>query len=178
MHLTVIPERCSGCKICELACSVGRENVNNPKKSRMRVMVLYPHPVIRMPIVCRQCGVPKCGEGCPTHAIYKENGVVRLDKEKCISCNQCLTSCPFGAMFLHEDIEHPFKCDLCEGDPLCVKACPKEALKFHPKHILGQAHRLSAARSYAKMSKVEYMDDGQKKTLKYAKITKGGSDDR
>jgi len=28
------------------------------------------------------------------------------------------------------------------------------------------------------MSKVEYMDDGQKKTLKYAKITKGGSDDR
>ena len=58
MHLTVIPERCSGCKVCELACSVGREKVNNPKKSRMRVMVLYPHPVIRMPIVCKQCGVP------------------------------------------------------------------------------------------------------------------------
>jgi Fe-S-cluster-containing hydrogenase component 2 len=81
-------------------------------------------------------------------------------------------------MFLHEDIEHPFKCDLCDGEPLCVQACPKEALKFHPKHILGQAHRLSAARSYAKMSKVEYMDDGKKKTLKYAKITKGGRDER
>jgi hypothetical protein len=28
------------------------------------------------------------------------------------------------------------------------------------------------------MSKVEYMDDGQKKTLKYAKITRGGRDER
>jgi hypothetical protein len=28
------------------------------------------------------------------------------------------------------------------------------------------------------MSKVEYMDDGQRKTLKYAKITKGGKDER
>ena len=90
MQLTVIPERCSGCRVCELACSIGHEGVNNPKKSRVRVMVLYPHPVIRMPIICRQCGVPKCGEACPTNAIYKEDGVVLLDVEKCISCNQCL----------------------------------------------------------------------------------------
>ena len=105
MHLTVIPERCSGCKVCELACSVGRAGANNPKKSRIRVMVMYPHPVIRMPIVCKQCGVPKCGEGCPTNAIYRVNGTVHIDEERCISCYQCITSCPFGAMFLHEDIE-------------------------------------------------------------------------
>ena len=177
MHLTVIPERCSGCKVCELACSVGRAGANNPKKSRIRVMVLYPHPVIRMPIVCKQCGVPKCGEGCPTNAIYRENGMVQLDEEKCMSCNQCITSCPFGAMFLHEEVEQPLKCDLCDGQPLCVKACPKEAIKFHPKHILGQAHRLAAARNYAMMSKVEYMDGGEKKTLRYAKIVKGGQDE-
>ncbi|MDF1536538.1 MAG: 4Fe-4S dicluster domain-containing protein [bacterium] len=177
MHLTVIPERCSGCKVCELACSVGRAGANNPKKSRIRVMVLYPHPVIRMPIVCKQCGVPKCGEGCPTNAIYRENGVVQIDEEKCISCYQCIASCPFGAMFLHEEVEQPLKCDLCDGQPMCVQACPKEALKFHPKHILGQAHRLSAARNYAKMSKVEYMDGGEKKTLRYARIKKGGQDE-
>ena len=94
---------------------------------------------------------------------------MRLDVEKCISCNQCLISCPFGAMFLHDDIDRPFKCDLCEGTPLCVEACPKEALKFHPKHILGQAHRLSAARNYAKLSKVGYMDGGQKKVIHYTK---------
>lgn len=169
MHLTVIPERCSGCKVCELACSVGRMGVNNPKKSCVRVMVLYPQPVIRMPIMCKQCGIPKCAESCPTNAIFRENGIVRLDGEKCISCNQCIISCPFGAMFLHEDVEHPIKCDLCDGAPLCVEACPKEALKFHPKHILGQAHRLSAARNYARMSKVEYMDGEHKKILRYAR---------
>jgi Fe-S-cluster-containing hydrogenase component 2 len=80
-------------------------------------------------------------------------------------------------MFLHGDVEHPFKCDLCDGDPLCVTACPKEALKFHPKHILGQAHRLRTAQNYAKMSKVEYMDDGQKRTLQYAKIKKDDRDE-
>jgi formate hydrogenlyase subunit 6/NADH:ubiquinone oxidoreductase subunit I len=60
---------------------------------------------------------------------------------------------------------------------LCVQACPKEALKYHPKHILGQAHRLAAARNYAKMSKVEYLDGGEKRILRYAKIRKGGQDE-
>ena len=46
--LTVIPERCSGCKLCEVVCSINRFGANNPKKSSIRVMVIYPHPVIRM----------------------------------------------------------------------------------------------------------------------------------
>jgi len=40
--LAVVPERCSGCKICELVCSIERFGVNNPKKSAIRVMVVYP----------------------------------------------------------------------------------------------------------------------------------------
>ena len=55
--LTVIPEQCSGCKICELVCSIKHFGVNNPKKAAIRVMVTYPHPVMRMPIVC---GSAKC----------------------------------------------------------------------------------------------------------------------
>jgi len=63
--LTVVPEKCSGCKLCEVVCSINRFGINNPKKSCIRVMVVYPHPVIRMPIICRQCKVPKCQENCP-----------------------------------------------------------------------------------------------------------------
>jgi hypothetical protein len=52
--LTVIPEQCSGRRICELVCAIKHFGVNNPKKAAIRVLTTYPHPVVRMPIVCIQ----------------------------------------------------------------------------------------------------------------------------
>ena len=75
-RLTVVPERCSGCRLCEVVCSLVRFGVNNPKKSCLRVMIAYPHPVIRMPIICHQCREPKCAENCPTDAIEVQDGIV------------------------------------------------------------------------------------------------------
>ena len=37
--LAVIPELCSGCRMCELACAIEHYGVNNPKKSAIRVLV-------------------------------------------------------------------------------------------------------------------------------------------
>jgi len=168
--LAVIPERCSGCKICELVCGIHHFGVNNPKKSGIRVMVLYPHPVIRMPVVCSQCKEPKCADGCPTNAIVRKDGIVHIDEELCISCQMCVESCPFGAIYVHPDISMPFKCDLCGGDPKCVQACPNHALVLVPEHILGQAHRMTNVLSYAHMKEVEYVEKGEKKRLRYAEI--------
>lgn len=167
-RLTVVPERCSGCRLCELVCAMTHFGVINPKKSAIRVSVLYPHPVIRMPIVCRQCAKPKCMENCPADAISRRDGVVQIDPEKCISCQQCVITCPFGAMFVHDDLPTPFKCDLCGGDPECVKICPKDAIQFVPQHQLGQAHRTASALRYAHMKEVEYVEEGRKKKLRYA----------
>ncbi len=169
-RLVVIPEKCSGCKICEVVCSIHRFGVNNPKKSAIRVMVLYPHPVIRMPIFCNQCREPKCQENCPTEAIVRKNGIVEIDEERCVSCQQCVVSCPFGAIFLHEDIPVPFKCNLCGGVPQCVRECPNNALFYQPEHILGQAQRVVNALKYTHMKEVLYIEKGEKKRLRYAGI--------
>ena len=166
--ISVIPERCSGCRLCELACSINKFGVNNPKKSCIRVMVVYPHPVIRMPIVCKQCKNPKCVSACPAGAIRQENGAGYIDKELCFSCQQCVSACPFGAIFVHHDIDVPFKCDLCGGDPECVKACPKGALQFVPEHTLGQAHRMESVLKYSHLREVEYVEKEEIKRLRYA----------
>ena len=169
-RLMVVPERCSGCRLCESACALQHHGVNNPKKAAIRIIALYPHPMIRMPVVCRQCSHPKCAENCPTDAISTDNGVVKIDADRCISCRQCVISCPFGAIYVHDDIATPFKCDLCGGHPACVQACPKGALQYVPEHELGEANRVASALRYAHMKEVEYVEKGERKKLRYAEI--------
>lgn len=170
--LTVIPEKCSGCKMCELACAIKHFGVNNPKKSAVRVLVTYPHPVVRMPIVCSQCKKPPCEDACPVGALSRSNGVVHLDEEVCISCYRCIEACPFGAVYAHDDCTFPIKCDLCEGDPECVKQCPKGALLLLPEHSLGSSNRLNNVLSYSQMKEIEYSDEGETKIIRYAEIGK------
>ena len=169
-QLAVIPERCSGCRICEITCAVHRQNVNNPKKASIRVTTVYPHPVVRMPVVCSQCHDAKCMAACPVGALYRQDGVVHLNDEECIGCKACVRACPFGAMYIHSDLKVPLKCDLCadNGEPQCVKMCPTGALEYIPEHVFGQSHRLNNVLSYAHMKEIEYMEKGKPKQLHYA----------
>jgi Fe-S-cluster-containing hydrogenase component 2 len=170
--LAVIPELCSGCRICELVCAIEHFGVNNPKKSAVRVLVTYPHPVVRMPVVCSQCKSPVCAEACPVGALTRTNGVVKLDREACVSCQKCVEACPFGAIYAHSDVDHPIKCDLCEGEPRCVECCPKSAIRLIPEEALGEAKRMGNALSYAHMKEIEFWEKGEKKTIHYAEIGK------
>ena len=170
--LVVVPERCSGCRTCELVCSIKHFGVVNPKKSAIRVMVVYPHPVVRMPVVCSQCRIPKCADSCPVNAITRQDGVVEILDEVCIACMKCLDSCPFGAIYAHEDVERPIKCDLCGGEPECVRQCPTNALLMVPEHVMGQAHRMDNVLSYTHMKEIEFVEEGEPKRLRYAEIGK------
>ena len=170
--LTVIPEECSGCRICELVCAIKHFGVNNPKKAAIRVLITYPHPVVRMPIVCSQCKEPTCAQVCPTDVLRWVDGVVQLDKEGCISCYKCVEACPFGALYAHEDCEVPIKCDMCGGDPECVRKCPKGALKLIPEAALGESKRLNNVLSYTQMKEIEFYEKGEHKTIHYAEIGK------
>ena len=170
--LTVIPEQCADCHLCELVCTIKHFGVNNPKKAAIRVVNTYPHPVMRMPIVCSQCKRPACGAVCPVGALSRIDGVVQLDKSLCISCFACVEACPFGAMYAHEDCDVPIKCDMCGGDPECVKHCPLGALRLIPEHALGETRRLNNVLSYTQMREIEYYEKGEKRTIRYAEIGK------
>jgi len=155
-----------------MVCAIKHFHANNPKKSAIRVLITYPHPVVRMPIVCSQCKVPPCEDVCPVNAISRVDGRVRLDTSVCISCYHCVEACPFGAIYAHDDCDFPIKCDMCDGDPECVKHCPKGALRLIPAAALGESKRLNNILSYAQMKEIEFTQGGERKAIRYAEIGK------
>jgi len=117
--------KCSGCRRCEIACSLHHENTIWPEASRIRVFMLIPGAEV--PQVCAQCHDYPCVEACPVEpkalSVDEKTGAVIVDREKCISCKRCIEACPGRIPFLHPGDKKATICDLCGGDPQCVKAC-------------------------------------------------------
>jgi molybdopterin-containing oxidoreductase family iron-sulfur binding subunit len=68
-----------------------------------------------LPVLCMQCDEPSCMEVCPTGAtIQLDNGIVIVDKDKCMGCKYCMMGCPYGARYSVEKWESYFP----EGLPL------------------------------------------------------------
>ena len=68
-----------------------------------------------------------------------------VDTTKCVGCGMCVHACPFGAVGFDKDRGRPFKCDLCGGDPLCVRFCEPGALTFKDASMLQYAQARAAA---------------------------------
>ncbi|PCN50495.1 4Fe-4S ferredoxin, partial [Candidatus Geothermarchaeota archaeon ex4572_27] len=67
-------------------------------------------------------------------AIWKdEAGIVRINRLKCIGCKSCNYACPLSAPIFIEELRASSKCDLCDGDPECVKFCSSGALRAYPR---------------------------------------------
>jgi Fe-S-cluster-containing hydrogenase component 2 len=85
---------------------------------------------IDFPVSCLACEERHCTD-CPQSAMtIGPLGEIVIDADSCIGCGTCEELCPIGAIEMHEDF--PYVCDLCRGDPRCVKACTMGALTFSP----------------------------------------------
>ena len=95
-----------------------------------------------LPVMCQHCAEPPCVDVCPTGASFKRaDGIVLVDRHRCIGCRYCMMACPYKARsFVHEELEDQKphtprgkgtveSCTMCvhrvdaDGLPACVEAC-------------------------------------------------------
>ena len=156
-------QRCIGCDACTMACKTANGTPPGIFWSHVIHKEVGEYPTARMdytPVLCMHCKNAPCVTACPTGASIKEaNGIVHVDKGKCIGCKQCVVVCPYQARwFLDTKIKGYFpefgltkkeernyadfdfgkvtKCNFCldrvaVGDePACVHTCPADARIF------------------------------------------------
>lgn len=127
MSIVVRGDRCSGCRICEVVCSLENYGEANPGKSAIRVQSSLPGCESYRITVCGQCG--DCAVACPEHCISFSRGAYRVEPARCTGCAICVEACPRGALFLHRGSKNPIRCNLCGA---CVTYCPLQALSRLP----------------------------------------------
>ena len=94
---------------------------------------------------------------CPVKAITRDEALdyVKVDYDICIGCRACVSACPFGAMSFDVVDSQVIKCDLCDGEPQCVRFCEVQALEYVDADQMSvlkkrdAAHRLSIAEKEA-----------------------------
>jgi anaerobic carbon-monoxide dehydrogenase iron sulfur subunit len=152
-RVLVRPDRCLGCRSCELAC-VNHHRVAGADRHSASTVVprikveLGPAeranssgsehggdhhgPKLRTAsvVICLHCDDPECVAACTAGALTKDSeGVVLVDPELCVGCLVCIEACPHGAISHDPSASIVVKCDLCGGkEPPCIEACVVDAL--------------------------------------------------
>ena len=66
----------------------------------------------------------------------EKDGVVVIDKNKCVGCLTCVLVCPYGALAPSESGVMQ-KCELCttnsRGEPACAAGCPNHAIVYEQR---------------------------------------------
>ncbi|MGZ5071673.1 MAG: sulfate reduction electron transfer complex DsrMKJOP subunit DsrO [Usitatibacter sp.] len=141
--------RCAeGCDACVKACSGENALPTTTRPTdaqwirKVELKEIRTGKTTSLPVMCQHCAHPPCVDVCPTGASFKRaDGIVLVDRHRCIGCRYCMMACPYKARsFVHEptagqNSEVPRGkgcvegCTLCVhridrgGIPACVEAC-------------------------------------------------------
>ena len=88
-----------------------------------------------LPVMCQHCEHPPCVDVCPTGASFKrDDGIVLVDRHRCIGCRYCMMACPYKARsFVHHELtgqnpDVPRGKGCVEGCTMCVQRIDKGML--------------------------------------------------
>jgi len=133
--LLVNEKLCGGCGLCSVHCTLHNDGVAALDIARIQVdnNRFEEWDIAAKP--CFQCVSPECMRYCPTGAIKVDEvtGARVIDEALCIGCQECIKHCPYNPPRIRYDNvkKRATKCNLCGGDPACVKICPRGALTYH-----------------------------------------------
>ncbi|MEM2849283.1 MAG: 4Fe-4S dicluster domain-containing protein [Candidatus Bathyarchaeia archaeon] len=144
-------ENCSGCRRCEIVCSLHHEGRIWPEASRVRIFMFIPG--VEIPHLCFQCEDYPCVSACPSGAlsVNSRTGAVKVDVSKCSACGLCISVCPGSVPHMHPEKNHVVICDLCDGNPKCVEACQEG--KWNALKAVSRAEGVSY-KSFAKAPQI------------------------
>jgi len=130
-YLVVDYQKCTGCRLCALACSLEKTGTCNPARARIRVADWEEKGFI-VPIVCQDCAEPICMNACKEKAIIRdvETGAITIDRSRCTNCKICMQVCPFGGPSFDPAAREVVLCDHCSGNPACTDVCTRGALRY------------------------------------------------
>ncbi|AXR77384.1 4Fe-4S dicluster domain-containing protein [Natrarchaeobaculum sulfurireducens] len=183
------PNRCIGCHACSVACKQRHDRDADADDWRTVSHLSrgeYPDfEEVPISMSCMHCHDAPCEQVCPPDAIIKrdEDGIVTVDRDRCIGCHYCAWACPFGAP-TYDDEGLMSKCNLCLGEgpggghgqperqtpedggptPACVDDCVGEAIKAGPQsEVMAEATEKAAERfeqgAYGKRVIVEPLEE-------------------
>lgn len=157
-------EYCIGCNACTMGCKaenntpvgVDYTTVIEIESGEFRDSSTAPDiGLVFVPMPCMHCGRPACQAACPVGAITKraEDGVVLINKDKCIGCRYCAWACPYGAPKFNAEAKIMEKCTLCVQRleknqlPACVETCVAKTRFFGDLNELTNLIREKRSRS-------------------------------
>ena len=130
---------CIGCHACTVGCKAENDVPMGAFRTWVKWIERGQFPDTRRSAAvlrCNHCEDAPCVEICPTLALFKrEDGIVDLDRDRCIGCASCMQACPYDAIHIDPRAGTAAKCHFCahrlEVDlaPACVSVCPEQAIK-------------------------------------------------